>query len=92
MAPKIDMAVKEVAYHHTYSSRLGWTKLPDKDWWIVTYRGIQIGEMWKGKSGWFGLLYTIRVDDKTPTARWLSDKNGRVVELWLCGAILNRKT
>ncbi len=92
MAPKIKMVEKILAYHHDYSTRLGWAKVPDQDWWIVSYQGRQIAEMWKGKSGWFGLIYTIRVDTREPTAKWLMDKSGRAIEMWICGAILNRKT
>lgn len=87
----LKMAVKPVAYHHDIVNRCSWHKLPDKEWWIVSYKGKVFAEMWVGKSGSFGLLYT-KTKDGTATGKIVQDKSLRNVELMIVGALFNGRT
>lgn len=97
---KLKMAVNPVGYHNSILDRCAWNKIPPeeiggKDWWLITYKGYVFAEMWVGKSGVIGLLYTVRTNpDKTKTdsAKIIHDKDMRVVEMALVGALFNGRT
>lgn len=75
-----------IRYYVDYSHRLSWRKLDTaNNYWAIYYLGQHVGEMFKGKSGWIGLVFA---SGSEPSAGFVCQKRGDCMR-HVAGRVLN---